>query len=118
MEVDLTDYFVGGTYKHKSFDNSYKICQNWWPQIQKDPEGKSQYIIETFPGTTPFANTPGAASRGMEQHREELYIVIDTTLYRVSEYGEYTALGTVLGGSRCSMESIGNSIIVASDGYA
>lgn len=118
MEVDLTDFFIGGTYKHKSFDNSRKVCENWWPQIQKDPEGKSQYIIETFPGTTAFGSTPGISSRGMHQHGEELYIVIDTTLYRVTEYGEYQTIGTVSGGNRCVFASVGTSLIVTANGKA
>ena len=118
MEVDVTQFFIGGTYKHKSFDNLRKVCQNWWPQIQKDPEGKSQYIIETFPGTTSFGSTPGTSSRGMHQHGEELYIVIDTSLYRVDEYGSYTSLGTISGGNRCVFASVGTSLIIVANGNA
>ena len=118
MEVDLTQFFVGGTFKHRSFDNLRKVCENFWPQIQKDPEGKSQYIIDTFPGALSFASSPGGSSRGMHQHNEEIYIVVDNTLYRVSEYGEYTSLGTISGGNRCSFASVGTSLIVVSNGTA
>jgi len=118
MEIDLTRYFIGGTYKHKSYDNLQKVCQNWWPQVQKDPAGKSNYIIETFPGTKAFGTTPGTSSRGMFQHKEEAYTVIDTTLYRVSEYGQYTSLGTVTGGDRCVFASVGTSLVLAVNGFA
>lgn len=118
MEVDLTDLFVGGTYKHRSYDNLNKLCTNWWPQIQRDPEGKGQYILEAFPGTVDFGSTPGAGSRGMKEHKEELYIVVDTTLYRVTEYGDYVSIGTVDGGSRCSFASVGESLVITSNGSA
>lgn len=118
MEVDLTDLFIGGTYKHRSYDNSQKICQNWWPQIQKDPEGKGQYIAEAFPGTRSFGTSPGTSSRGMTQHKEEIYIVVDTTLYRVDYQGRYTSLGTILGGERCVFSSVGTSLLIAVNGRA
>ena len=118
MEADLTQFFIGGTYKHRSFDNLRKFCQNWWPQVQKDPEGKSQYIAETFPGTTSFASSPGVSSRGMWEHKEDIYIVIDTTLYRVNDIGAYETIGTILGGNRCSFASVGTSLIIVSNGRA
>ncbi len=118
MEVDLTQQFIGGTYEHRSLDNLNKVCQNWWPQIQRDPSGKSNYILEAFPGTLSFGSTPGTSSRGMVQHKEQLYTVVDTTLYRVSESGVYTSLGTVSGGSRCVFSSVGTSLLIAADGSA
>jgi len=118
MEVDLTDFFIGGTYKHKSYDANRKVCDNWWPQIQRDPEGKSTYLIETFPGTTLLGPTPGTSSRGSFQHKEEFYQVVDTTLYRMDDQGNFESLGTVSGGNRCSFASVGTSLITVSNGTA
>lgn len=116
MEFDVTKYVVGGTYLHKS-RQSKKQCVNFWPQIQQDDEGKSVYILESFPGTTSFASGSGM-DRGMFEHLGTLYKVNDTTLYSISSAGVFTSLGTIAGASRCIFASIGGSLLIAADGVA
>lgn len=118
MEVDITSQIIGGSYQHKSKDLNSKRAINFWPQLQEDPESKTQYALETFPGLTSFASQSGA-NRGVFDHLGTLYHVVDTTLYSVDSAGTHTAIsGTIAGAERCTFASIGGSLLIATGGVA
>jgi len=117
MEVDITSLVVGGSYQHRSKDLNAKRSVNFWPQIQEDPESKTTYALETFPGLTSFASQSGT-NRGIFDHLGTPYHVVDTTLYSVSSSGVHTSIGTIAGSERCTFASVGGSLLIASAGVA
>lgn len=110
ININLT----GGTYKRKSLQLSAQVTRNFWPQIQ-DKTAKSPYVLESFPGKKLFGTVTGSRARGMLEHLDTLYRVVDTTLYSVDTAGTHTSLGTIPGVSKCIIVGIGSNIVISTE---
>ncbi len=69
-------------------------------------DGTSPVILRRLPGIDSFA-TAGTKLRGGHRFKGNLYVVSDTTLYKVDSAGSTTAIGTVGGSGRVSIKDNG-----------
>jgi len=107
----------GGFHESKSLSLVAEKAVNFFPVIPQSPGASGQTAIFNTQGIVEFADTSGGAGRGWIIHKDELYSIHGTTLYKISSSAVVTNLGTVAGTSRCSLAENGESIaIVVPDG--
>ncbi len=107
--------FASQAYENRSLPVSAQRCVNLYPEIV--PDGKNQIILHGTPGLKSFASGTGPV-HGLHVMDNELYAVIDETLYRVSSSGVLTSLGAIKGKRRVSMSDNGTQLtIVNGKGY-
>lgn len=112
VPINLT----GGTYRHRSLPVSAQTTRNFWPQKQDVESAKSPYILAGFPGLKLFGTSAAGPDRGMLEHKGQLYKVSGTSLYQVTSGGTHTLLGAIAGSSRCSMQGMGDNVVVVGSG--
>lgn len=107
---------VGGSYESRSEAQSINKTMNLIPQIEESGAGKASLV--TWPGAKAFYAASGI-DRGMTVFSSELYKVTDNTLYKISNVGVATSLGTIAGSNRCIFANDGTNLIITtgSTGY-
>ncbi len=108
--------FASQSYQNRSLPVSTQRCLNLYPESVS--ESKNQLVLHGTPGLKTFSTGSGQV-RGMEVMQGILYAVVGSTLYRVSEAGVLTSLGTVSGSGIVSMSNNGTqlTIVNGSQGY-
>lgn len=92
---------------------------NLYVEIQQDPE-KSTLTLYPTPGIQTFVNFGAYPSRGIYKKGDFLYVVNNNTLWRVSNDGAMTNIGTLLTAQgRVDMSDNGTQIIIVdgANGY-
>lgn len=107
---------VGPTSQNKSQQANSALTKNWYPEITVD--GRSQAALLPWPGTRAFGTSPGTSDRGLHVFRSELYHVIGSSLFSVSNSGIYTEIGSIEGLSRCIFDDNGVEMSITADGNA
>lgn len=102
---------VGVTSENRSHQANNELTKNWYPQV---PEGNAlaPAILLPWLGSNAFGTNAGNADRGLWVWENELYHVVDQTLYSVSNTGVYTSIGSITGTQRCVFS---NSIVGSSN---
>lgn len=90
---------IGGTNQNRSAQANNQLTKNWFPEVT--PDGIAPAILLPWVGSQAFASNSGVNDRGTHVFNNELYHVVDQTLYKVSSAGVYTSIGTVTGSARC-----------------
>lgn len=92
---------------------------NLYVEVQQDPE-KSTLTLYPTPGIQTFVNFGAYPSRGIYKKGDFLYVVNNNTLWRVSNDGAMTNIGTLLTAQgRVDMSDNGTQIIIVdgANGY-
>jgi len=108
--------FLGQQYEHGSPDVSPQETVNLYPEILKDRNAKSKYILRGTPGTDTFSQVElGVSCRGLHfSANSVLYAVVGGNLYEVGADGVSTNRGTLgLFSSTCSMADDGDYLLIA-----
>lgn len=108
--------FLGQQYEHGSPDVSPQETVNLYPEILKDRNAKSKYILRGTPGTDTFSQVElGVSCRGLHfSANSVLYAVVGGDLYEVGADGVSTNRGTLgLFSSTCSMADDGDYLLIA-----
>jgi len=113
IPINLT----GPSSQHRSSFLSDQVTRNFYPEKQDVQGGKSNYVLNSFPGLKIFGTANGT-DRGMHNHNGTLYKVTGTTLYSVNNAGKHTFIGTIPGNSPCVFSGIVNSLVVVTAGTA
>lgn len=100
MKIPLQLVGTGSPDETRSFLRAERI--NWYPEAGP-PDAREKSILRTGAGLTAFCTGLSGGVRGTRTAGEVLYVVAGETLYSVTGGGVATALGTVLGSSRCDM---------------
>jgi len=103
----------------KSYNVDAQKRTNLYAEIQKDGE-KGTLTLYPTPGLTTFVNFGAYASRGAWKKDDVLYIVNRFTLWRVTNDGAMTNIGTLLtSAGRVDMSDNGTQIIIVdgANGY-
>lgn len=111
MAVKPVSLFGLGNFSRSRNVSSQKRT-NLYTEIQKDGE-KGTLTAYPTPGTTAFVNFGAYPSRGTWRRDDALYIVNRFTLWRVSNDGTMTAIGTLLtSAGRVDISDNGTQIMV------
>lgn len=102
---------VGPTYTSRSTPIANQVTRGFYIEADQNSDTIASFV--PFPGLKVFSSPTGTRSRGLGVFNNELYAVIDNTLYNISSLGTATALGTISGLTRCSIESSINSLVIA-----
>ncbi len=108
VEINIT----GATYRSRSRPLSSQVTRNFYPEVVDNPNGKSQFVLHSFPGLSLLGTATGV-DRGMFEHLGVLYKVTHTVLYSVDAMGAHTSLGTIDGTARCIFDGIGSNVVIA-----
>jgi hypothetical protein len=102
---------VGPTYTNRSLPVSSQVTRNFY--IELNPQGNEPVSLQPFPGLKSFATTGAGVHRGSGIFNNNYYTITGTTLYKVTNAGSSTAIGTIDGTGRCVLESDGNNLVIA-----
>lgn len=105
---------VGGTNENRSKFVNSALTKNWYPEVTQG--GRASSCLLPWWGTKAFGTSPGTSHRGRHVFKDQLYQVVDTTLYRISSTGNYTSIGTILGDGRCVLDSNSDYMVIVSSG--
>lgn len=83
----------GQTYEGFSVDANAQRTINWF--VEADPSGLNNLIQYPTPGSVLFAQTTANACRGLQDFGGDLYTVTGDKLYKVTEDGIATHVGTL-----------------------
>ena len=109
----VTVNVAGPSYQDRSRPLASQETRNFYQEAVE--AGKDQYVIKSFPGQRLLNSAPSGADRGMHQMLEIAYRVVGGTLYRVSNVGVHTALGTIPGSDRCIFADDGINLFIVAD---
>jgi len=101
---------IGPTYTNRSLPVGAQQTQNFYVTV--NAQGGEQLSFQPFPGLKAFA-AGTAYSRGTGVLNGVLHEVMGTTLNRVASDGTVTSVGTIEGAGRCSLESDGTNLVIA-----
>ncbi|MBL4651271.1 MAG: hypothetical protein JKY53_00190 [Flavobacteriales bacterium] len=89
---------------------SNQLALNFY--VETDPGGKEPVSQKPFPGLKPFSTGDGF-DRGLGELNNTLYKVSNTKLFKVSDIGVQTLIGTIEGELRCVLDEdeAGNLVI-------
>lgn len=104
---------TGPTYESRSRPLSSQLTMNMYQQFAEG--GKDKFVLHSFPGQKLISSIDGTVDRGQHRMKEVQFKVIDLTLYRVSEDGTHTDLGTITGTDRCIFEDDGENLVIIAD---
>jgi hypothetical protein len=113
MNVALN--ITGGSYQSRSLPLSAQVTKNFYPELLDNKAVKSEYVLHSFPGLTVFCPLNGD-DRGMFEAGGFLYKVQGTILYKIDQYANVTALGTIPGTGYCIFSQIITNILMVTDG--
>lgn len=106
---------VGPTYTSRSLPVSAQVARNFY--IEGDQNSENILSFQPFPGAKLFAAPAGNNDRGIGVYKNELYKVTDNTLYKITEVGAITTIGTISGSERCVLiEDTGRLVIAIGSG--
>lgn len=106
---------VGQSYEHRSRAVSIQKTMNLIPQAELT--GAAESSLTSWPGLTSFyAAASAGVNRGTTVFRNELYQIVDNTLYKIDSNAIRTSLGTVLGTNRCVFANDGTNLIITTGG--
>ena len=108
--------FVGETYPHRSLNVSAQRSLNLYPEIVRNSEAKSQYVLVGTPGSSIFSNLVSVTNkpcRGLHYtSTSKLYGVYGDKLIRVGSDGSIELSVDISGGtSRVSMTDNGTYLV-------
>lgn len=106
---------TGPTFESRSRPLSAQVTQNLYAERVESDAAKSSYVLHAFPGMRFFGAATGKG-RGMFEHRNALYKVTGTKLYRVSTSGNHAELGDIPGTARCIFAGLGEDVVVVTQG--
>lgn len=111
LPVDI----VGQAYELDSVNLSAQVCKNLFVEVH--PDGKTNKALIAWPGKKSFSTGSGL-NRGIMSHpwNSNVYVVNDTTLYKVGSDGTQTSIGTIAGTARCDMFASASHVYVITDG--
>lgn len=98
---------VGTTYRSRSKPAANQLTQNLI--VEPGPEGPT---MRPFPGAKLFSSIGGNRARGVGSYKNQLYAVVDNSLFRVDENGVASNLGSIAGSRRCHLEEATSSLVV------
>lgn len=101
---------IGGTNQNRSHQANNQLTKNWYPELT--PDGVAPAVLLPWIGSKAFGTSTGSVDRGTHVYNDELYQVVDQTLFRISNGGVYTSIGTITGSQRCIFS---NSVVGALD---
>lgn len=102
--------FVGGENNSRSRFWSSQSSVNLYVDVQKD--GRTPSALLPWPGEKMFSAGSSGTTRGMIEHNELLYIIVDTSLIEIDSLGNRTTRGTIPGTGRCSMATDGTNLVI------
>ena len=108
MRVELP--VVGPTYTNRSLSVGNQHTQNFY--IEANQAGEAAALMP-FPGLKSFATAGTSYARGLCVYNDELYAVTGTELYKVSQSGAETLIGTIPGTDRVTMVDDGGNLVIA-----
>ena len=110
--VDVVD----GAYSDETKPWTCQDTVNWMVQPAEQAGTLSAAILRSVPGLKPYATTQNKPVRGAHDAEGLFLIVVGRTLYRVNTNGTTTALGTIPGVGRVSMDhnqiEAGNEVVI------
>jgi len=101
---------VGPTYTNRSLPVSSQVTRNFY--IEVNQQGGEPLSLMPFPGLKPWSTGAGE-NRGMGSLNGVLYTISGNTLYSVESDGTQTSAGTIDGTGRCSIDSDGSNLVIA-----
>jgi hypothetical protein len=104
-----------GAYESSSLPLSAQRCVNLYAVIP-DEQALNNAALFGTPGSSGFATTGSAPSRGAISMGGVYYVVAANTLYSINEFGISSALGTVSGAGRVSMAHNGEKLCIVVPG--
>lgn len=107
---------VGPTDMNKSQQVNSALTKGWYPEITED--GRAESALLPWPGSTLFGASPENLDRGLHVFKDELYSVLNNSLYKVSAFGAYTKIGDIDGVTRCIFDNNAVEMVITSDGNA
>jgi hypothetical protein len=102
------------TYALTSAQTASKRLINCYAEQQDPQDAKSPVLIRRTPGIRSFA-TAGRAGRGLFVFRDALYAVSGTKLYRVTDLGVATEIGTISGTGPVVMATNGSALVIVAE---
>lgn len=104
---------TGPSYQSRSRPLLSQQTKNFYMEVVDS--GKHEYVLQSFPGLTEFADI-GGADRGSTQMNELDYQVMGNTLFSVDSLGVETSRGTIPGTERCIFANDGVNLFIVADG--
>lgn len=99
-----------GTYQYANTQAGSRKLVNCTAE-QATPDSGNQIVLRRMPGIDSFA-TAGSRVRGELFFLGSLYVVSDTSLFKVTEGGIVTTIGAIPGSGRVSMSENGTSLVI------
>lgn len=110
---------LGAHYSTDAPENNSRQLVNWY--LEEDSFGGAyQSIAKPTPGLDVFATISGTEVRGIFEHKELLYTVVDNKFYSVNSAGAETLIGSLLSSTGLvSIAAIDDEIMIVdgSSGY-
>lgn len=106
--------FIGGENNSRSRFWSSQSSVNLYVDVQKD--GRTPSALLPWPGEKMFSAGPPGTTRGMIEHNELLYLIVDQDLIEIDSLGNRTNRGTIPGTSRCVMATDGTNLVIRTGG--
>lgn len=108
---------VGESYTSPSPNVSVQRLVNMYPEVVKGGSGLVNVAAHNFPGLNRLlAGNSGEFDRGLHVFKGSLYQVAGSQLYLVSSAFVRTAIGSVAGTGRVSMQNNGNIMVIVTGG--
>jgi len=86
---------IGGTSQNRSHQANNQLTKNWYPELT--PDGVAPAVLLPWIGSKAFGTSTGSVDRGTHVYNNELYQVVDQTLFKISVEGVYITIGTITG---------------------
>ncbi len=101
---------VGPSYVSRSLPVSAQVTRNFYIEVNNN--ANEPVSLQPFPGLKAFATTGAGVNRGSGRLNDVFYTVTGNTLYKVTDVGASTAIGTINGVGRCDFETDGTNLII------
>ena len=102
------------SYEHRSPQVSSRRLVNCYAE-QAPLQAKAPVALLRSPGVRSWVTLPTSPVRGMCVHSNSLYVVAGARLYRVTQGGAYTEIGSLPGTARVSMASNGLQLVIVTN---
>jgi len=103
---------TGPSYQSRSRPLSSQQTVHFYQQFNEG--GKDKYVLLPFPGLKELGASITEIDRGLTSMNEIAYQVKGTTLYSITKFGVYTAVGAIPGTSRCIFANDGINLFIVS----
>lgn len=102
-----------GTYQYNNKQATARKLVNCTAD-QATPDSGNLIVLRRMPGIPSFA-TAGAAARGAHFFKGEMYTVSSQSLFKVSEAGVVTTIGTIPGTGRVNIDDNGTTMVIVTN---